>query len=386
MNFPINAFTEFSLDTSLIVSLLVGLGFGFMLEKGGFGNSKILAGIFYGRDWRVLKVMFSAIVTAMVGLYALDGIGVVAMDRIAFKSTYLWSQIVGGLLLGIGFVTSGYCPGTSVVGIVSGRLDALFAMGGMLLGIGLFEEGFPLWKEFYNSAYMGEVSISQWSGLPTGLIVFSVALMAFGAFSAVGHFERKSRGETLPKSAWRGITAIVGGGLLAATVQFAGPGAARAMASHGDYGNVPGIGALEVASWTIEGRTNFMLIDLRPEGASPELPGAYPIEADALVDLRKRPALPKDRVIVIADEDDSGPAREVVASLRVGGFDAVYLERGASGFQAEVLDESASAPPAAAFRLMKSGKSVFGGAAPPPAPLKKKAPPKRKKKKSTGCS
>jgi len=385
MNFPLNAFHELSLDTSLIVSLLIGIGFGFMLEKGGFGSSKILAGIFYGRDWRVLKVMFSAIVTAMVGLYALDGLGMVAMDRIAFLSTYLWSQIFGGLLLGIGFVTSGYCPGTSVVGIVSGRLDALVAMGGILLGIGIFEEGYPLWSGLYSAGYFGELTLPQWSGIPTGLIVFGVVMVAFGAFSAIGYFERKARGEVLPRKAWRGVTAIVTGGVGAAVVQFAGPGEARPMPSRGDYGNVPGVGALEVAGWTVEGRSNFMLIDLRPEGAEPVLPGAFPIEQDVLIDLRRRPDLPKDRVIVIADEDDTGSAREVAASLRMSGHEAVYLDGGTHGFQQRVLDESAPSSNAAAFRLLMSGESAFDGAAPPP-PTQKKAPPKRTKKKSKGCS
>ncbi|MBC8403658.1 MAG: YeeE/YedE family protein, partial [Planctomycetes bacterium] len=113
MNFPFNAFTEMGIDATLLVSLFIGIGFGFMLEKGGFGSSKVLAGIFYGKDWRVLKVMFTAIVTAMLGLYASQGLGLVNMDLINFRPTFLGGQIVGGLLLGAGFVTAGYCPGTS---------------------------------------------------------------------------------------------------------------------------------------------------------------------------------------------------------------------------------------------------------------------------------
>ncbi len=386
MNFPLNAFHEFSLDTGLLISLPIGIGFGAFLEKGGFGSSKVLAGIFYGRDWRVLKVMFTAIVTAMIGLYLLDGLGYVAMDQIAFKSTFLWPQIVGGLLLGIGFVTAGYCPGTSVVGLVSGKLDALFVMLGVIFGIGVFEEGYDLWKGFYTSSYMGEISIQSWLGIPAGVVIIGVALMAFGAFAAVEYFERKKDGA--PISAWvsRAAPAVLGGGVLAMAVQFAGPGQARAMLSRGDPRNVPGLGALELASWGIEGRVDYLLFDLRPEGAVPALPGAYQVPASDLLDLRKRPAIPKDRIVIVVDTEDAGSAREVTASLRKSGYNALYLEGGGRAFSAQVLAETATDPRAAAYRLFVSGKSPFGGAAPAAPVKKKKAPPKRKKKKSTGCS
>ena len=121
MNFPLNAFHNFGIDGTLLISLLIGIGFGFSLERGGFGSSKILSGIFYGRDWRVLKVMFTAIVVAMLGLFLTDGAGFLVMDQVAYRSTYIWSQIVGGLILGVGFVTAGYCPGTSIVGAGSGK-------------------------------------------------------------------------------------------------------------------------------------------------------------------------------------------------------------------------------------------------------------------------
>jgi hypothetical protein len=70
--------------------------------------------------------------------------------------TFLWSQIAGGLLLGIGFVMAGYCPGTSVVGAVSGKLDAIFVLLGLFVGILFFEEIYSSLAGFYESAYLGE--------------------------------------------------------------------------------------------------------------------------------------------------------------------------------------------------------------------------------------
>lgn len=385
MNFPLNAFNDLGLDAGLIVSLFVGLGFGFMLEKGGFGSSKVLAGIFYGRDWRVLKVMFTAIVTAMVGLYTFHGLGLVALDQIAFKSTFIWGQIVGGLILGIGFVTAGYCPGTSVVGAVSGKLDALFVMPGIIIGIGIFEEFFGLWKGLFTAGYMGEISITQWSGIPIAWVGMGVVLMAMGAFAAVEYFERGKSLSAL--SPWlRSVApAFLAGGLLVMLVQMAGPGEARAMNSHGAQSFLPEVQPIELASWSVEGRSNYLLIDLRPEDAQPELYGALRIAADDLIDLRKRPDLPRDRMIVLADAADLGSSREVAASLAKSGYRSAFLRGGANSFDALILSDDASDPRAAAYRLLVSGESAFGGAAPPP-PASKKAPPKRKKKKSTGCS
>lgn len=387
MNFPLNAFHELGLDASLLVSLLVGIGFGAFLEKGGFGSSKVLAGIFYGRDWRVLKVMFTAIVTAMVGLYALDGMGLVAMDQVAFKSTYLWPQIVGGLILGIGFVTAGYCPGTSVVGVVSGKLDALFVMLGVVLGIGVFEEGYGSWKEFYNSSYMGELSIPDWLGVSPGVVVIAVALMAFGAFAAVEFFERgRSLAELKPWVTRVGST-VVAAGLFAMAMQLVGPGEARAMNSYGNPANVPLLSPLELAEWTVEGRVDYLLLDLRPEGSEPELLGALPVPEASLVDLRQRPALSREVRVVVADQADQGLAREAAASLLRDGYQALVLDGGARGFGQEVLSPEVLDARAAAYRLYANGESPFAGdGAAPPSPKKRKAPPKRKKKKSTGCS
>ncbi len=125
MNAPFFKFGLFNFDVSLIIAFVIGIAFGFALERGGFGNARILAAQFYFSNMRVLKVMFTAIVTAMLGIYYLSVIGFMDLSLVYVSETYIVPQVVGGLILGVGFVIGGYCPGTSVVSFSTGRLDGL---------------------------------------------------------------------------------------------------------------------------------------------------------------------------------------------------------------------------------------------------------------------
>ncbi len=195
MDGPLSIVMNFSHSTEMTASLLVGLGFGFVLERAGFGRADNLAAIFYGRDFRVLRVMFTAIVTGMIGLYFLDFFGVLPVHTIGILDTYIWPQLVGGLLLGGGFIIGGYCPGTSIVAFVSGKIDGLLFVLGIGVGSFLFTVNYDGLKAFHNSSYMGRLLIGEYFGLPSGVVVFLVALMAIGAFFAVGKVEALVNGE-----------------------------------------------------------------------------------------------------------------------------------------------------------------------------------------------
>ena len=112
MTFPL--FGHFGPSTGLLIGTVIGIGFGFVLERAGFGRARNLAAQFYLTDLRVLKVMFGAIVTALAGMALLSGVGVLDLSRLTVPETFLWPQLVGGLLLGAGFIISGHCPGTAV--------------------------------------------------------------------------------------------------------------------------------------------------------------------------------------------------------------------------------------------------------------------------------
>jgi hypothetical protein len=191
MNAPFFKYGLFGDDVSLVIAFIIGIGFGFFLERAGFGSSKKLAAQFYFTDLTVFKVMFTAIITAMVGVYYLSVIGFVDLSLVYLTPTFLLPQIVGGLILGIGFVVGGYCPGTSCVAASTGRIDGMVYLLGIIFGIFVFGEMFPLVSNFYVSTPMGQITLPQISGLPYGLLVFLVVLMALGGFAGAEWVEKK---------------------------------------------------------------------------------------------------------------------------------------------------------------------------------------------------
>jgi hypothetical protein len=175
---------------SLVVALVLGAAFGWFLEHGGLGNARKLAGQFYLTDFTVFKVMFSAILTAMLGLFWLGKLGVVDVSLVYVPETYLLPQLVGGLVFGAGFVVGGLCPGTSCVAVATGRLDGLALVAGILGGIWLFGEAFPMLERFYASTPRGTLTLPALLGLPYGVVVFALVAIALGAFVGAGRFER----------------------------------------------------------------------------------------------------------------------------------------------------------------------------------------------------
>jgi uncharacterized protein len=176
--------------TGLLVALVLGATFGWFLERGGLGNARKLAGQFYLTDFTVFKVMFSAILTAMLGLFWLGKFGVVDVSRVYVPETYLVPQLVGGLVFGAGFVVAGLCPGTSCVAAATGRLDGFAVVVGMLGGIWLFGEAFPMLERFFASTARGTLTLPALLGVPHGVVVFALVAIALCVFVGAGRFER----------------------------------------------------------------------------------------------------------------------------------------------------------------------------------------------------
>ena len=196
MNAPFYKYGLFGDTTSLVVAFVIGIGFGYVLERGGFGSARKLAAQFYLTDLTVFKVMFTAIITAMVGLVSLAAIGLVDLSLVDVSPTYILPQTIGGLVFGVGFVMGGYCPGTSCVAASTGRLDAVVHLFGMIAGILLFGELFSLFEGFYYSTPMGRVTFPQLLHLPDGLLVFVVVLLAIVGFVIAERVEKNHAGKT----------------------------------------------------------------------------------------------------------------------------------------------------------------------------------------------
>ena len=191
MNAPLFKFGLFGDEISLVVAFVIGIGFGFFLERGGFGSAIKLTSQFYLKDMAVFKVMFTAIITAMVGLFYLSALGFVDLSLVYVNPTFLLPQIVGGLILGVGFVVGGYCPGTSCVAISSGKIDGVVYLLGIIFGIFVFGESFSLLKSFYTATPMGQITLPQLLNIPYGLMVFAVVAMAVGGFVGATWVEKK---------------------------------------------------------------------------------------------------------------------------------------------------------------------------------------------------
>lgn len=178
----------------VMIAVALGFGFGFVLERAGFGSGCKLTGQFRLTDWSVFKVMFTAIVFTAVGLYVLGRLGWVQADGMYVPAPYLWAIAVGGALIGVGFAVGGYCPGTSAVGLMTGRIDALLFFGGLLVGTWLFAAFFPQLDALTTA---GEFTrgdrLPEALGMSEALLLVILVAAAIGVFFLGGWFERRAR-------------------------------------------------------------------------------------------------------------------------------------------------------------------------------------------------
>lgn len=126
-----------SVGVQLLLGLLFGIAFGFFLQKGGVAKYPILVGVLLLEDFTVIKVMMSAVIVGMLGIFALNRMGLV---KLHIKPTKYGGNIIGGLIFGVGFALAGYCPGTSAAALGQGNLDALATILGLMAGSYVFAE------------------------------------------------------------------------------------------------------------------------------------------------------------------------------------------------------------------------------------------------------
>lgn len=178
-------------EFSLILAFFLGIAFGFILEQAGFSSTRKLVGLFYGYDFTVLRVFFTAGITAMAGLLLMGHYGLIDLDLIYVNPAFVKSAVAGGLIMGAGFIVGGFCPGTSVCAIAIGKIDAMVFVAGAILGVWIFIESFPVLENLYFAADLGQVRISQYLGMSDVTFGFLLALMAIAAFVATWLVENK---------------------------------------------------------------------------------------------------------------------------------------------------------------------------------------------------
>jgi hypothetical protein len=182
--FPLTSHVEFSVVADLALAFVHGLGFGFCLERAGFGSARKLTAVFYLFDMSVVKVMFTAIVTAMVGLFLLSAAGVLDLSDLYLEPTSYAAQLIGGLVFGAGFIIGGYCPGTSIAAMATGKKDgAAFALG-MLAGVMAYAEFTPGLDAWIKATSQGELTLPTLTGIGMGW--WTLAFVAFLLAAAKG--------------------------------------------------------------------------------------------------------------------------------------------------------------------------------------------------------
>lgn len=177
-----------STNLNYIVALVIGIFFGAILEQAGFSTSKKLVGLFYGYDFTVLRVFFTAGVVAMIGVMGLSYFGLLDINLVYINPTFFWSAVVGGVIMGLGFVVGGFCPGTSVCAAAIGKIDAMIFIAGAFIGVLIFGEGYEMFEPLYKTTNWGAPRIFDSLGLSQSVFAFlmtSVALFAFWMTSII---------------------------------------------------------------------------------------------------------------------------------------------------------------------------------------------------------
>lgn len=188
---PLSTYFAFPEWLNLLAAFVIGIGFGFALEQGGFSSSRKLAGMFYGYDTTVLKVFFTAAIVALIGSQFLGYFGLLNLNQVYVNEFYVTASIIGGIIMGGGFIMGGFCPGTGLCAMSIGKIDAMVYVLGGLAGAFLFAETYPLIEKVAVANYRGPVKINEALGMSAGLFTLILVAAAAAMFWLAEMAEKK---------------------------------------------------------------------------------------------------------------------------------------------------------------------------------------------------
>ncbi len=343
-------------ELNLFFALIIGFGFGYILEQAGFSSSKKLAGVFYGYDFVVLRVFFTAGITAMTGLIFMSYLGWVDMDLIYINPTYLWSAIVGGVIMGFGFILGGFCPGTSVVAAVIGKIDAMVFIIGAFIGIFIFGHFYSYFEPIYKGSYLGQPFIYDSLGMSKKWFAFFLALMALMAFIFTKILEDKTNKVDYKKFDDRPNYTMPAFLLMvlmiiylflpaerASSFKERSPEAVLEMYNSQEYH----VDAVEVAYRIIREEAECVFIDVRDSESANRfmMPGAINIPLKSLLDNQYRSILSdRNQKKLFYSDGESSAANAWMIAARAG-YDNIYiLKGGLNGFFDAVFNVEETIP------------------------------------------
>lgn len=327
---------------SYVIYTVIGIAFGMTLESAGFGNSRLLAAQFYFKDMRVFKVMFTAIIVAMTLVFLSSALGILDYNLIWVPPTYLWPGIVGGLIMGVGFIIGGFCPGTSLVGLATGKIDAIVFVMGVLFGIYLFGETVGDFAVFFESSYMGRFTLPELFNASYGVVVLCIVVGALAMFLVVERVEamvnkrplQKLPGWSKPAAgaliALAGVALIIGQPDNADRWQKVAAGAQAKL----DNREVQ-IAPAELLSYMNDAKIKLIPLDVRDESNYNQfhLRGAVHLPLDEVQDKARELQFELANTLFVIMSNDETRATEAWKILRAESVPNIYiLEGGINGW------------------------------------------------------
>ena len=188
---PLSIISQFPEWLNLVIALFIGIGFGFALEQAGFSSSRRLAGMFYGYDTTVLKVFFTAAIVALAGSQLLSYFGFLNLKLVFVNPYYMNATLIGGVIMGAGFIMGGYCPGTGISALSIGKIDAMIFLLGGLVGAFLFAETYPYIQTIFLGNFKGTMLIDEWMGVSAGVFTLILIIAAVILFWIAELAEKK---------------------------------------------------------------------------------------------------------------------------------------------------------------------------------------------------
>lgn len=337
----------FNPEFNFVIALALGFFFGYVLEQAGFSSSKKLAGLFYGYDFVVLRVFFTAGITAMIGVSIFGYLGWLDLSLIYINPTFLWSAIVGGLIMGAGFIIGGFCPGTSVAAAAIGKIDAMVFLVGAFLGVLIFGELYPVFEPIYTGWDFGAWRLDEAIGFSRGLFVFAMVIMALVAFFFTARIENRVNKITVPAgipffkqehNRFLPYAAVfVFAGFILIFLPSRENRIIKALEKEiaQNPANVQTIEPLELAFRIIDEDTKITVVDLRKviDSSKTTIPGAINIPFETILQKQGKEFIKKEhKTIVFVDEDGSLAMKAAIFARDLNNHRAMALTGGINLF------------------------------------------------------
>lgn len=350
------------LDPPVLLALPIGVLFGLLLERSGLASARTIADQLAFRDFTVVKVMLSAIVTAMLGVFWATRLGWLDLGQVGIPSTDVVPQLAGAVVFGAGFALASLCPGTACAAVATGRGDGLAVVVGLFAGtLGLT----LLWPDLGTLVVRADregALLPADLGVPTGAVVAMITLGGVLLLPFLSRLERSARPGLPP-----GFAAVaLALGMLAVPASLSSRGAhvdiydaiAREVAGRADH-----VEPLDLAEWIRDRRPGLRVVDVRGDAGPDDyvIPGAerVPLSRVARLDVEAG-----DHVVLYSD--GGAHAAQAWVLLRAQGVQNVaVLHDGLAGWEDEVMAPLPALPgdPADSMRFERArGVSAwFGG-------------------------